>query len=203
MGVWFELCDFPWNALFGLKLLNQWVWYQWFFEFCNSLEFYRSCSVINLPFEVRISFCGRYRIFQSSHQKCRDTKSSLFNVFTETRYCLDKKKKICVTINSNIVLTNCKYCTKYTLGLEGFLWSFDVFRFSVLTSCMCSHTTMYQYNNCNCSWYVKYYYLLCWWKIVRYTLKTGIAFDNGSTIPNFLRQVFHFQIKIRCAMEPT
>ncbi len=31
-----------------------------------------------------------------------------------------------------------------------------------------------------------------------YTLKMDITFGNGSFIPNFLRQVFHFQIKTKC-----
>ena len=31
-----------------------------------------------------------------------------------------------------------------------------------------------------------------------YTLKTGIVIENGDLILNFLRQVFHSQIKIKC-----
>ena len=36
--------------------------------------------------------------------------------------------------------------------------------------------------------------------VMLYTLKTGIAFGNGSSIPNFLPWVFHSQIKIKCVM---
>ena len=145
------------------------VWNYWINEydisdFLNSvihLSFIEAALWSICPLRFASHFVDGIESFRVATRNAVLQKVRFLKFSQKTRYCLDKKKMICVTINSNIVLTNCKYCTKYTLGLEGFLWSFDAFRFSVLTSCMCSHTTMYQYNNCNCSWYVKYYYLLC------------------------------------------
>ncbi len=51
------------------------------------------------------------------------------------------------------------------------------------------------------SGYVYAHGLVCYLLLRVNTIKTGIAFRNGSSILNLLRWVFHSQIKLKCSMK--